>query len=76
MTPEVFDRWYEASRRAQGLGEHVEDETTLVNLARLLRGADEHDDGGSRSTARRRLRKQPTTSQEATRQRMGADGSA
>jgi hypothetical protein len=73
MSPEELAAWGDRSRAASGVPPTIEDPVVLVQLARLMRGADEHDDGGSRSTVRRRLRKQPTTSQEATRQRMGAD---
>jgi hypothetical protein len=55
VTPEVFDAWYRASREAQGLGEQVEDEAVLVRLARLLAGADQHDDGAPDRSGRRRL---------------------
>jgi hypothetical protein len=54
MTPEEMAAWGERSRAASGVPETIEDEATLVRLARLLRGVDEHADGGPVQPARRR----------------------
>jgi hypothetical protein len=51
----------------------IEDEATLVQLARLMRGADEHTDGGGPTGSRRRRVKEPSTTRRATRKAGDAD---
>ena len=79
MTPEVFDRWYEASRTGSGVPPTVEDEATLTKLARLLRGTDPTDPngGGPGMVARRRRRERSsTTAEQAAKQAGRSDASS
>jgi hypothetical protein len=47
VTPEELAAWGERSRAASGVPPTIEDPAVLVQLARLLRGVDEHADDGS-----------------------------
>jgi hypothetical protein len=73
MTAKELAAWGARSRAASGVPPTIEDEATLVQLARLMRGADEHTDGGGPTGSRRRRVKEPSTTRRATRKAGDAD---